>query len=79
MVFFVKVEGCDKYAEIAEPFYSSPTYNLGKLFRTCMDWQFKSSEPVKEKSPLDGLASEEKAEYLQELIDNMPSYDEDLD
>lgn len=41
---YVKVEGCDKYALIAEPFYSSPTYNLGKLFRASMDWNFKSSE-----------------------------------
>ena len=41
---YVKVEGCDKYALIAEPFYSSPTYNLGKLFRACMDWDFNSSE-----------------------------------
>lgn len=41
---YVKVEGCNKYALIAEPFYSSPTYNLGKLFRACMDWSFKNSE-----------------------------------
>ena len=41
---YVKVEGCNKYAEIAYPDYSSPTYNLGKLFRACMDWNFKSSE-----------------------------------
>lgn len=41
---YVKVEGCDKYAKIAYPDYSSPTYNLGKLFRACMDWNFKSSE-----------------------------------
>lgn len=41
---YVKVEGCSKYAEIACPDHSSPTYNLGKLFRTCMDWDFKSSE-----------------------------------
>ena len=41
---YVKVEGCDKYALIAEPFHSSPSYNLGKLFRACMDWDFKLSE-----------------------------------
>lgn len=41
---YVKVEGCNKYAKIAYPDYSSPTYNLGKLFRACMDWNFKSSE-----------------------------------
>lgn len=38
---YVKVEGCNKYAKIAYPDYSSPTYNLGKLFRACMDWNFK--------------------------------------
>lgn len=41
---YVKVEGCDKYAEIAYPFHSSPSYNLGKLFRSCMNWNFNSSE-----------------------------------
>lgn len=41
---YVKVEGCGKYVEIAEPFYSSPSYNLGKLFRSCMSWNFNSSE-----------------------------------
>lgn len=41
---YVKVEGCDKFAEIAYPFYSSPSYNLGKLFRSCMNWNFNSSE-----------------------------------
>ena len=29
----VKVDGCDKFAEIAEPEYSSPAYNLGKMYR----------------------------------------------
>ena len=41
---YVKVEGCSKYAEIAYPDYSSPTYNLGKLFRASKDRNFKSSE-----------------------------------
>lgn len=40
----VKVEGCDKYAVIAEPEYSSPTYNLGKMFRACMNWNYSQSE-----------------------------------
>ena len=31
----VKVDGCDKFAQIAEPEYRSPTYNLGKMFRAC--------------------------------------------
>lgn len=41
---YVKVEGCGKYVQVTYPTYYNPTYNLGKLFRACMDWQFKSSE-----------------------------------
>lgn len=40
----VKVQGCDKYAVIAEPEYPSPTYNLGRMFRACMDWDYSQSE-----------------------------------
>ena len=29
-----------QYVRIAEPRYSSPTYNLGKMFRVAMDWDF---------------------------------------
>lgn len=35
----VKIENGD-YICIAEPEYSSPTYNLGKMFRVAMDWDF---------------------------------------
>lgn len=41
---YVKVEGCGKYVQTTYPTYYKPTYNLGKLFRACMDWQFKNSE-----------------------------------
>lgn len=37
----VKVEGCGKFIAIAKPSYSSPTYNLGKMFRACMGWDFR--------------------------------------
>lgn len=37
----VKVDGCDKFAQIAEPEYSNPTYNLGKMFRACTGWDYK--------------------------------------
>jgi hypothetical protein len=40
----VKSEGCDIYPVIAEPELSSPTYNLGKMFRACMDWQYGQCE-----------------------------------
>lgn len=44
--FAVKVAGTDKdiYAVIGKPEYSSPTYNVGKILRKCMDWDFKQSE-----------------------------------
>ena len=40
----VKAEGCDRYPVIAEPEYDSPTYNLGKMFRACMDWDYNQYE-----------------------------------
>ena len=40
----VKAEGCDKYPVIATPECDSPTYNLGKMFRACMDWNYNQSE-----------------------------------
>ena len=40
----VKVDGCEKFAEIATPEYRSPTYNLGKMFRACTGWNFKQGE-----------------------------------
>lgn len=40
----VKVEGCDQYVVIDEPEYHSPTYNLGAMFRACMDWNYSQSE-----------------------------------
>lgn len=40
----VKVQGCDKYAIIGRPELDSPTYNLGKMFRACMDWDYDQSK-----------------------------------
>lgn len=40
----VKVEGCDYYARIDEPGYANPTYNISKIFRLSMDWDFKLGE-----------------------------------
>lgn len=40
----VKVEGADGLiAVIAEPELSDPTYNIGKMLRTAMDWDFHQS------------------------------------
>lgn len=41
----VKVAGAeDIYATVGEPEWRSPTYNLGKLFRACMEWNYSQSE-----------------------------------
>lgn len=40
----VKVDGTDIMAVIDEPEYDSPTYNLGKMFRKCMGWDFTQGE-----------------------------------
>lgn len=41
----VKVDGAkDLYAVIDEPALSSPTYNIGKMLRTCTGWDFVQSE-----------------------------------
>lgn len=37
----VKVQGCDKYADIDRPEYDSPTYNLRDMFVACMDWDYE--------------------------------------
>src|SRR5699024_1178933 len=37
----VKVDGDGGYARIAQPEYSSQTYNLGKMFRKAMNRDFK--------------------------------------
>lgn len=40
----VKVEGTDIIAVIDEPEYSSPTYNIGDMFRACTGWDFEQGE-----------------------------------
>lgn len=40
----VKVEGCDKYADIAEPEYADPTYNLRDMFVACMEWDYEQGK-----------------------------------
>ncbi len=44
----VKAEGCDKYPVIAYPELEHPTYNLGEMFRACMDWDYSQSEMGKD-------------------------------
>ena len=40
----IKPEGVNTFITIAYPEYSSPTYNLGDMFRACMDWNFNLEE-----------------------------------
>ena len=43
----VRVEGADPekpYAVIAEPEYSDPTYNIGKMLRVCTGWDFEQGK-----------------------------------
>lgn len=44
----VKISGYDGYAVIAYPEFSQPTYNLGQMFRKCMDWDYSISEKDKD-------------------------------
>ena len=40
----VKIADSDLFAVIAEPELSSPTYNIGEMFRICTGWDFEQSE-----------------------------------
>lgn len=40
----VKVEDTDIFAVIAEPEYSSPTYNLREMFVACTGWDYTQGE-----------------------------------
>ena len=40
----VKVDGCDKYADIARPEHDNPTYNLRDMFVACMGWAYEQGE-----------------------------------
>lgn len=40
----VKVEGLGKIVCIGSPDLDEPTYNLGKMFRECTDWDFEQGE-----------------------------------
>lgn len=66
----VKVEGCGEYATIAFPEYDSPTYNLGEMFRACMDWDFSQSEYY----PCD-LVIEKVERGIRELRTNRKKYE----
>jgi hypothetical protein len=41
---YVKIDGCNKHMQIAYPELDHPTYNYGKMFRKCMDWDYSQGE-----------------------------------
>jgi hypothetical protein len=51
----VKVEGCGKFADIAEPEYSSPTYNLRDMFVAATGWNYKQGEYYKCTDVMDNI------------------------
>lgn len=66
----VKVEGCDKYADIACPDYCDPTYNLREMFVACMDWDYEQGEYYRCDEVLP------KIEHgIKELIGNRSAYE----
>ena len=69
----VKVEGCNKYAEIGYPEYDSPTYNLGKLFRKCTEWDFLQGVYYRADKII-GLVEH----GIKELIENPSEYEQYL-
>lgn len=66
----VKAEGCDAYPIIATPEYDNPTYNLGEMFRACMDWSFRQSEKYKCDFAIDKIT-----QGLSELRSHRKSYE----
>lgn len=44
--FQVKTE-YGQFIKIGEPDHASPTYNLGKMFRTAMNWDFEQFKPYR--------------------------------
>lgn len=77
----VKVQGCDRYAEIATPEYDNPTFNLAEIFRACMDWDFKTSKE-NEKGEYQvcyypcSFAIEKIERGIKELRTNRKAYDQ---
>lgn len=66
----VKVDGLDQYAMIDRPTYDSPTYNLGGMFRACMDWDYSQGEYYKCSEIIDKV---EKG--IRELKTNRKDYE----
>lgn len=65
----VKAEGCNAYPVIAVPEYDSPTYNLGRMFRACMDWDYSQGEYYRADFVIDKVER-----GIRELKTNRKSY-----
>lgn len=69
--FGVKAAGTpdEHFAVIGEPECSSPTYNVGQMFRACMDWDYNQGEwyPMTE-------ALEKVTHGLKEITDHEDRY-----
>ena len=66
----VKVEGCDKYADIRSPEFDSPTYNLRDMFVACMNWDYEQGEYYLAEFGLGKILN-----GIKELTDNRKKYE----
>ena len=67
----VKAEGTDCYVQVDTPEYDSPTYNLGEMFRACMDWDFEQSKEY----PCD-MVLDKVERGIRELTVNRKEYEQ---
>ena len=67
----VKIEGADDWLTVATPEYDSPTYNLGRMFRECMGWNFEQGKYYRVSEVIDNITS-----GIDELIDHEEKYKE---
>ena len=68
----VKVEGApedNKFAIIAEPEFNSPTYNIGEMFRKCMNWDFEQGTFYRVAEVYDNIVR-----GIKELSENETTY-----
>ena len=65
----VKVDGTNDWFTVATPEYDSPTYNLGTMFRKCMNWDFEQGKYYRVDEVIDNIIH-----GICELIDNEREY-----
>lgn len=67
----VKIDGLDRYYPIAYPDYDSPTYNLGEMFRACMNWDYEQGEYYRCSDIIENVEN-----GILELIRNTSAYEQ---